>query len=341
MHALPTGLPAAIFLAATFLAQAPLGGQERTLRDHSGWVGALAVSPDSSVLASGGADRKVRLWDPAAGVLRATLEGHDDCVMAVAFGPGPADGILASGGYDGAVWLWDWREARLRRSLSGHRGAVLAVAFSPDGALLATGGVDAALRLWDGRSGAEKAVLRGHKTWINGLAFSPAGPKNVAAPSSVAATLASGGSDGAVKLWDPAAGKETASVEVRSGEVRCVAFSPDGGTIAAGVRYGTVRLFEVPSRPGSSLGEKGNLTGHESDVWSVAFSPDGRILASGDGDWNRPGEIKLRDTVSGQERTGLQHSGEVLCLVFEPRGRWLAAGSWDGTVKVWDLPRSP
>jgi WD40 repeat protein len=160
---------------------------------------------------------------------------------------------------------------------------------------------------------------------VNSLAFSPAGQ-----------LLASGGSDGEVKLWDPSAGKDRGSFDVRTGEVRCVAFAPDGATVAAGVRYGAVRILAVPS-----LTEKLTLKGHVSDAWSVAFSQDGSLLATGDGDWNQPGEVKLWETATWKEHGTLRHTGEVLCLAFDPKGTRLAAGSWDRTVKVWILPRPP
>jgi WD40 repeat protein len=73
----------------------------------------------------------------------------------------------------------------------------------------------------------------------------------------------------------------------------------------------------------------------------VAFTPDGKSLCSGGGDWNRPGEVRVWDTPTWKERAVLKHSGEVLCLAVSSDGKHLAAGSWDRTVKVWDLTRIP
>jgi WD40 repeat protein len=69
----------------------------------------------------------------------------------------------------------------------------------------------------------------------------------------------------------------------------------------------------------------------------VAFAPDDRTLVSDDGDWDRPGEVKLWETGAWRERAARQHTGEVLCLAYAPDGRTLAAGSWDRTVQLWDL----
>jgi WD40 repeat protein len=144
--------------------------------------------------------------------------------------------------------------------------------------------------------------------------------------------LASGSSDGSVKLWATTTWTADVNFQVSTGEIRSVAFSPDGKTLAAGIRYGSVVLWEVASKK-----ELANFKGHKSDVWSVAFFPDRKTLASGDGDWDQPGEVKLWDALTGRERATLNHTGEVLCLAVSSDGKTLAAGSWDKTIRVWDI----
>src|SRR5207244_2029332 len=104
--------------------------------------------------------------------------------------------------------------------------------------------------------------------------------------------------------------------------------------LAAGTRYGTVDVWRMSNRERVQ-----SLKGHDGDVWCVAFAPDGKTLASGNGDWNRPGTIKLWNTADWRPRGSLPHTGEVLCLAFSPSGRHLAAGSWDKTVKLWTTPK--
>src|SRR5439155_16382321 len=107
-------------------------GQElATLRGHQGLVRSLALSPDGTLLASGGEDHQIRVWDAATYQLRLTLDGHTDTVNSVAFAPDNT--LLASASADHTVRLWDSSTGRQLATIDASTKSVNRVAFAPDG----------------------------------------------------------------------------------------------------------------------------------------------------------------------------------------------------------------
>lgn len=253
-----------------------------TLTGHSDWVTCVAFSPDGATLASGGRDKTIQIWDLNKGKWWYALRGHEDRVYAVAFSP---DGqVLASGSRDKTVQLWNLNKGRRISALTGHAGGVEAVAFSPGGEFLATGSRDKTVQLWDWQNGRSICTLAEHGDWVRAIAF--AATSSSISPLSQGGAgggsiLVSGSRDGTAKLWrvdTDGGGTLLRSMRDNSGDVLCVAFSPDGGVLATGSRDGSIYLWDAATGGLLEL-----LTGHGGEVLSVAFGADG-CLASGSGD---------------------------------------------------------
>ena len=146
-----------------------------------GTVNALAFTADALVLASGGMDKKIRVWDTTSGICSHELV-HDDYVLALAFAPAqrPPDlpglvnpPILAAGGGDKLISIWNTSTGE-RKSTLARDATVYSIVFSPTGDLLSSGGGDKQASLWS-RHGRLLAETPGLDAAVKALAFSSAG----------------------------------------------------------------------------------------------------------------------------------------------------------------------
>ena len=147
--------------------------------------------------------------------------------------------------------------------------------------------------------------------------------------------VASAGSDGTIKLWEPDRPDAPPVTHTRGRPTTEICPSPDGKVLAAAVRGGSLLLIDAADGT-----ERLRMRGQAGSPRSLAFSPDGRRLACGGTD----GKIGIWDCLTGRRLLDLVgHRGEVLGLAFSPDGQRLASASADGTVRLWlgEEPQSP
>jgi WD40 repeat protein/transcriptional regulator with XRE-family HTH domain len=301
----------------------------------SGAVQALALGRRSHLLAQGGADGTVRLWDttdprrPVA--LGQPLAAFPDAVYTVVLSPD--EKVLAAAGAHRTVRLWDVGTPRRPRPLgtplTGPTDTVYSLAFSPDGHTLAAGGADDSVRLWDvtdpAAPTASAPALTGPEKYVHAVAFSPDGR-----------ILAAGSGDGKVRLWrtGTAGGPKAMGTGFAAArkDVLALAFSPDGRTLAVGGRDQRVELWKV-SGSGAPRREGEPLTGATSWINALAYSPDGGTLAVGGSD----DLVRLWDPHGHRVTATFRHTGPVTALLWRDRST-LVSGDADRTTRLWHLP---
>ena len=220
----------------------------------------------------------------------------------------PSAAVLATAGDDKAVRLWVRNKSSASRRFEGANRRYYQ-RFSPDGTKLAMSGQSLEVLNAD----TLRAVFRVDGHPCVGLDFAPDGK-----------TIATGGRDGTLRLWDARTGSPVAEIGKQDGYVRHVDFSPDGAFLAAGT-WGEVKVWNVAERK-----ERHTLQAEG----GVAFSPDGKTLAAG----TRGGTVRLFDAENGALRSefpGLEAT--VDAVTFSHNGKWLAATSQQGGVRVWDV----
>jgi WD40 repeat protein len=352
--------------------------QQRTA-DLSGRLAAQstaleATDPITASLLAGAAWRiaptaqaRYSLLESLAQPVRGILAAQSGEVTAVAYSPGGK--TLAVGYSGGTIRLWDAASHRLIGTAT-WAGPTLALAFADGGKTLEAAG-PAAVGVWNlaGQARITTQPLAGGVPATAG--FATAGS---AAFSPDGATLATGGDDGNVRLWDVATQQEIgAPMSSDLKPVETVTFSPDGTTVAAGSSDGMVQLWNVATRQEAGA----TMPTGSAAVGALAFSPGGKFLATGGGDgsvrfWDVATQSQVGATMatgnpvtalsfnatggtlatagSGgttelwafatQKQTGAalaaQGSGQVSALAFSPAGSTLATGDGTGTVELWD-----
>ncbi len=162
----------------------------------------------------------------------------------------------------------------------------------------------------------ELVIQTGHTSLINSVAITKDGK-----------TLATGGGDDTLRLWDVETGRQIKSFSGHRYYIISVALSRDEKFLASGGFDQTVRVWNIETGRQINLFE-----GHTDFVLSVAFSPDGKTLAS----CSRDKTIRLWDLETGKPTLLEGHSDWVFSVVFSPDGATLASTGVDQTVRLWD-----
>ena len=299
------------------------GGERASLRGHTDPITALAFSPNSRTLATGGQDHTIHLWDMGnTQVPKATFRGHLAPVTGLLF---LSDGnFLVSASQDGEVKGWDPSRPPAEMSLQGPTQRINGLAFTEAGqALVSVGGEG-------GKLGETIRWSLKDFTKENSPETGSLEPLLCVASDSAGKVLAIGDAEGKVRVWKQRDGKPWKTLALE-GPVQALAFGGENLLAAAG-RDKKIKVWDLTGQ------KQPAILGCNSPILAVSLTPDGEMLAAGCED----STVELWDPFADKRLKILEGHTEAVTAVAlspadqnNPAGKYLATGSKDRTVRIW------
>jgi WD40 repeat protein len=298
-------------------------------------------------------DNIVRVWDLESGRLLHAIKHEGPAASgALCFCPN-SEYLVTAGDYGSHVRIWNLNTGKEVARFA--QSSVSEITFSPDGTMIASSGRDNSARIWKYANTMAGAAFN-YDSAVRRVLFSPSGNYLAVARQSgrnslydinknqsfllqhsdlahhMAFTdddqfLATGGKDGAARIWESATGRELVRfVPEKPGPIQKVDLSFDGRYLAVAGDKGIAYVWETAARRIVKKIE------HAGDLWGVRFSPDGSYLAT----YGDRGRAKILKSGLWNESLILNHGDAVLDGLFSPSGRYFATASADGRAKVWE-----
>ncbi|XP_018119373.1 autophagy-related protein 16 isoform X5 [Xenopus laevis] len=269
---------------------------------HDGEVNAVRFSPGSRLLATGGMDRRVKLWDVIGNKCEAkgSLTGSNAGITSIEFDSAGSYLLAASNDFASRIWTVD--DYRLRHTLTGHSGKVLSAKFLLDNARIVSGSHDRTLKLWDLRS---KVCIK--------TVFAGSSCNDIICTEQC---VMSGHFDKKIRFWDIRTECIVRELELQ-GKITALDLNPERTQLLSCSRDDLIKITDLRanavqqtfSAPGFKCG---------SDWTRVIFSPDGNYVSAGSAE----GTLYFWNVLTGKmERMfSKQHSSSINAVAWSPSG---------------------
>lgn len=295
---------------------------------HKDSINCIEFSPDGSLLATGGLDGVVLIWNPEDGKQIATLSGPTDSVEWINF-HSVLPAILV-GDRAGFMWFFNAKTAKCAKVYSQHNGPVACGGFRPGATEIWSAGEDMTVKIWGVRTGVANIT-------VSGLGFheNPITTGNIV-PNG--ALIATGDEAGVVMVTAFDNGKIIGKIDAGEGSIESILFSPDGKYIAVGSMIGTATIWN------STNFEKRQTLEHPAGVTSMKFhSKNLWLLITGCAD----GAIRLWDIRDGKNLETYTGNEDIVTgidikeIEDKDTDMFIISSSDDGTVRLFTYPIPP
>ncbi|XP_054452288.1 autophagy-related protein 16-1 isoform X1 [Anoplopoma fimbria] len=284
---------------------------------HDGEVNAVKFSPGSRLLATGGMDRRVKLWEVVAGRCepKGALTGSNAGITSIEFDAAGSYLLAASNDFASRIWTVD--DFRLRHTLTGHSGKVLSARFLLDNARIVSGSYDRTLKLWDLRS---KVCMK--------TVFAGSSCNDIVCTEQC---VMSGHFDKKVRFWDIRAESIVQELELL-GRVTSLDLNHDRTELLTCSRDDLVKIIDLRTNAvRQTFSAQGFKCG--ADWTRVTFSPDGCYVAGGSAD----GALYIWNVLTGKvDRTlDRNHNSAINSVSWSPSGAFVVSVEKGSKAILW------
>uniref|UniRef100_A0A8D3DAR7 Autophagy related 16 like 1 n=1 Tax=Scophthalmus maximus TaxID=52904 RepID=A0A8D3DAR7_SCOMX len=284
---------------------------------HDGEVNAVRFSPGSRMVATGGMDRRVKLWEVVAGHCEAkgALTGSNAGITSIDFDSAGSYLLAASNDFASRIWTVD--DFRLRHTLTGHSGKVLSARFLLDNTRIVSGSYDRTLKLWDLRS---KVCMK--------TVFAGSSCNDIVCTEQC---VMSGHFDKKVRFWDIRAESIVQELEL-FGRVTSLDLNHERTELLSCSRDDLIKIIDLRT---NSVRQTFSAQGFKcgADWTRVTFSPDGSYVAGGSAD----GALYVWNVLTGKvDRTlDRHHNSAINSVSWSPSGAFVVSVEKGSRAVLW------
>jgi len=320
----------------------------RSVKAHSAPVHVAETDPTGTLLATGGAEGLVKVWDMKGGFVTHNFRGHGGVVSALKFysptrsdgktGPVASGWKLASGADDTKIRIWDLLKRSCVAVLESHVSVVRGLDWSDDGRVLVSGSRDKVICLWDTKGWKLRNTIPVLEE-VETVGFLAPGALKGYANGKVddMQVIYAGGQSNHIRLWDSSSGKEitTQPIAETNYSITNIIYNKALSNLIS-IHSDQTMLIHLLTMSPSPLPVLRTLTGNLDEVIDAQFlTPNDSLLAIS----TNSEDIRIITTTGsfGDVAVLKGHEDIVICLDRDPSGNWLASGAKDNYARLWKI----
>lgn len=301
---------------------------------HTAPVATMAFDSTSTLLATGGCDGAVRIWDIVQHYGTHHFRGSPGVVHLVAFHPDPARLLLFSSAMDAAIRIWSLQDRSCLAILTAHYSAVTSLTFSADGHTMLSSGRDKICIVWDLRSHQALRTVPVFES-VEAAVLLPEEPAPQLGVKSTDLHFLTAGNQGVLRVWEAASGQCVHTQQQLSGPGRelthCTLVRAAGLLLSVTADHNLL-LYEA-----RSLQLQKQFAGYSEEILDVRFlgPEDSHIVVASNSPCLKVFELH---TSACQILHG--HTDIVLALDVFRKGRLFASCAKDQSIRVWRMNKA-